>query len=242
MDISSDPSASAPDASISPTAALTYWSSVPADNQGMLGGYASISRIDLQSSANFIAKLKKRSHLPLKKKFARVVDCGAGIGRITSGLLVNVAEVVDVVEPVGKFTREIMEGKVCGGLREEGRIGTVWTVGLEGWDPVAAGVEYDVIWNQWCLGQLKDEQLVGYLKRCTGALAEGGWIIVKENLTTSGDEADVFDETDSSVTRSDGKFRVLFERAGLKIVATELQRGFPKDLGLFPVRTYALRP
>jgi protein N-terminal methyltransferase len=48
------------------------------------------------------------------------------------------------------------------------------------------------------------------------------------------------DEQDSSVTRSDGKFRRLFKKAGLKIVATEQQRGMPKEL--FPVRIYALKP
>ena len=50
---------------------------------------------------------------------------------------------------------------------------------------------------------------------------------------------DIFDEVDHTVTRTDGKFRVLFEGAGLRVVATEVQRGFPKTL--FPVRSYALQ-
>jgi protein N-terminal methyltransferase len=50
----------------------------------------------------------------------------------------------------------------------------------------------------------------------------------------------VYDETDSSVTRTDEKFRQIFKDAKLKIVATELQRGMPK--GLYEVRSYALQP
>ena len=231
-----------PDASISATAALEYWSNVSADNEGMLGGYPEISRIDLQGSRNFLSKLKRSAKLPVTKPLARAVDCGAGVGRVTRGFLVHVADVIDVVEPVRKFTREIEEGEAFEALRREGKIGDVMTVGLEAWDPEAKGRKYDLVWIQWCMGQLKDEQVVECLRRCQPALADRGWIVVKENLTTSAEDADEYDETDSSVTRSDQKFRALFEQAGLRIVSTELQRGFPKKLGLFPVRTYALRP
>lgn len=40
--------------------------------------------------------------------------------------------------------------------------------------------------------------------------------------------------------RTDEKFRELFEKAGLKVLKTELAKGFPK--GLYPVRLYALKP
>ena len=63
--------------------------------------------------------------------------------------------------------------------------------------------------------------------------------MVKENLSNHHLGQDVFDETDSSVTRTDNKFRQLFEKADLKVVATELQKGMPKDL--YPVRAYALQ-
>ena len=90
------------------------------------------------------------------------------------------------------------------------------------------------------MGQLTDAQLVDYLRRLPPVLSEGGWIVVKENLSNHHLEEDVFDETDSSVTRTDKKFRQLFEQAGLKVVWTELQRGMLE--GLYPVRAYALQP
>ncbi|KAE9964498.1 hypothetical protein BLS_008273 [Venturia inaequalis] len=225
------------DSAIDHKAALEYWSSVSADNDGVLGGYPQVSRIDLQSSSNFLAKLRRKSaqHSP-GKRLARAVDCGAGIGRITKGFLSKVAETVDIVEPVVKLTRVVTEGEGFEECRREGRVGKVYNVGLEDWTPE---VGYDLIWNQWCLGQLTDAQLLEYFERTKKWVTEGGWIVVKENMSTDVLGNDVFDETDSSVTRSDGKFRELFETAGLKIVATEVQRGMPKEL--FPVRIYAMQ-
>jgi protein N-terminal methyltransferase len=40
--------------------------------------------------------------------------------------------------------------------------------------------------------------------------------------------------------RLDAKFREIFQKAGLNLKRTELQRGFPKEL--YPVRMYALQP
>jgi protein N-terminal methyltransferase len=111
------------------------------------------------------------------------------IGRVTEGLLLPLADEVDVIEPVAKFTKEL-QGKE--GVRN------VYNVGLQDWRPVD-GVTYDLVWTQWCVGHLTDAQLVEYLERCQTVLRPGGLIVLKENLSTTG--ADVFDELDSSVTR-----------------------------------------
>jgi protein N-terminal methyltransferase len=225
------------DSAIDHKAALEYWSSVSADNTGVLGGYPQVSRIDLQSSSNLLAKLRRKSTKhAAPKRLTRAVDCGAGIGRITKGFLSKVADVVDIVEPVVNLTKVITEGPDFEDLRKEGRIGKIYNVGLEDWTPEH---KYDLIWNQWCLGQLTDAQLLEYFERTKEFVTEGGWIVVKENMSTDIHGNDVFDDTDSSVTRADSKFRELFEKSGLTIVATEVQRGMPKEL--FPVRTYAMQ-
>ena len=114
------------------------------------------------------------------------------IGRISKGLLIPLAETVDIVEPIKKFT-DALSG-VPG-------IGKVYNSGLESWTP-DEGIVYDLIWNQWCVGHLTDKQLVDYLSKCGDLLrrdGEGkvkGLCVVKENLAAF---ADVFDETDSSV-------------------------------------------
>lgn len=223
--------ASAPpaDSHINTATALAYWSSTEPTVNGVLGGFPQVSRIDLQGSSNFFAKLRRasKSHPPTAGKLTRAADCGAGIGRITTGFLSKVAEVVDVIEPVKEFTDVLKAG--------EAGVGEILNVGLEAWEPAHT---YDLVWNQWCVGQLTDMQLVAYLKRVTTVLSSGGWIVVKENLSNTGE--DVYDETDSSVTRTDEKFKELFKDAALKVVASELQRGMPK--GLYEVRSYALQP
>ncbi|KAH9841231.1 AdoMet dependent proline di-methyltransferase [Teratosphaeria destructans] len=225
--------AAAPDSHIDHEAAIKYWSSTEPTVNGVLGGFPEVSKADLQGSSNFLAKLRRPSkHHPPGKKLGRAVDCGAGIGRVTDGFLKNVAENVDIVEPVREFTDKI--------ARTEG-IGDIYNLGLEAWHPERDGQgPYDLIWIQWCIGQLTDAQLVELLQRLPPVLSPGGWIVVKENLSNHHLGEDVYDETDSSVTRTDGKFRSLFERSGLRLVSTELQKGFPK--GLYPVRAYALQP
>ena len=235
-------SSSAPDSQINHKAAVEYWTSTEASVTGMLGGYPQVSRIDLQQSANFLAKLRRSSsstHAPVEK-LARVVDCGAGIGRITLGLLSKVARVVDIVEPVAKFTDEISRGDGFKEMRDAGGLGRIWNVGLEAWFPDPKEVAYDVIWIQWCVGQCTDAQVHDLLVRVQGCLVPGGWIVVKENLSNDPRGEDIYDETDSSVTRTDEKLRHMFQEAKLKLVSTELQRGFPK--GLYGVRMYALQP
>lgn len=113
------------------------------------------------------------------------------IGRITEGLLLGIATTVDIVEPIVKFA-DNLKGK-------EG-IGKILNTGLESWSPEQnPETKYDLIWNQWCLGHLTDAQLQSYLEKCGKALNGDGLVIVKENLSTSGE--DLFDDLDSSVTR-----------------------------------------
>ncbi|KAH7914682.1 alpha-N-methyltransferase NTM1 [Hygrophoropsis aurantiaca] len=117
-------------------------------------------------------------------------------------------------------------------------------LGRIGFSPTEDQAEsgFDVIWCQWCLGHLSDIDLVAFLKRSRNAL--GGpksLIVVKENLCSEhGDEPrTVFDEQDSSLTRSDKAFKKLFKDAGLSVVREQIQHGLPE--GLYPVKMFALR-
>jgi protein N-terminal methyltransferase len=178
----------APDALISRDDGRQYWEGIAADVDGMLGGFAYISKVDLQGSRNFLARLGIGTK-PGQRRVGCALEGGAGIGRVTDGLLLRLADAVDVVEPMAKFTAAL-----------EGRPGvrTIFNVGLEDWRP-EEGVRYGLVWTQWCVGHLTDEQLVAYLRRCGEVLDEGGVVVIKENLSTSG--VDLFDDLDSSVTR-----------------------------------------
>ena len=64
------------DAQINHQDALDYWQSIDADVNGMLGGFPYISKVDLQGSKNFLAKLGIGGKS--ERKVDRAADCGAG--------------------------------------------------------------------------------------------------------------------------------------------------------------------
>ncbi|EED11635.1 conserved hypothetical protein [Talaromyces stipitatus ATCC 10500] len=218
------------DANIDHTSSMRYWNKTPATVNAMLGDLGSFSwysRIDLRGSANFLAKVRRLVPSTMtQKRFKLGVDCGAGIGRVTSGLLQQVCEVVDAVEPVENFASLLRQAP----LNEHGSVGDIYVTGLENWYPTK---KYDLIWYT---------QLTEYLVRCRAALTETGIMIIKENISSDPAGNDMYDDLDSSVTRSDRKFREKFKESGMTLVTSEIQGGFPKKYKLLPVRSYALRP
>ncbi|KAH8904884.1 hypothetical protein BR93DRAFT_898236 [Coniochaeta sp. PMI_546] len=225
------------EAPINSAVSKKYWEGVEADVNAMLGGvpmvggFSYVSKVDLQGSRSFLAKLGIGSKNG-RRRVAAALEGGAGIGRVTEGLLLDIADEVDIIEPVAKFTEAL---KCKPGVRN------VFSMGLEEWKP-SDGTRYGLIWTQWCVGHLTDAQLVRYLEHCKDALDSDGIIVIKENLSTI--DGDLFDDGDSSVTREDTKFQSIFKEAGMQIVRTEVQKGFPTTLPrrLLPVKTYALKP
>lgn len=79
-----------------------YWANISATNDGVLGGFGSISDIDIKDSIRFLKMLRKRDSL----KLDRALDVGAGIGRVTKDLLSRCFVVVDLLEQDQKFIDE----------------------------------------------------------------------------------------------------------------------------------------
>lgn len=223
------------DALIDYNDAIDYWTSIPATVDGVLGGYGegtSVPKADVVGSSTFLRKLKARM-TPEKGQIKYSVDIGAGIGRVTRDMLHKFSDKVDLVEPVKPFVEQMHQELKP--LKDEGKLGEIYDIGMQEFIPEEG--KYWLIWCQWCVGHLPDKEFIEFLIRCKNGLQPNGTIVVKEN-NAQGD--DVFDETDSSVTRSNANFQKLFKKAGLKLIATELQRGLPKEL--FAVRMYALKP
>jgi protein N-terminal methyltransferase len=106
---------------------------------------------------------------------------------------------------------------------------------LQGFQPQLG--RYDVIWIQWAIGHLTDDDFVLFFAACAKGLTADGIVVVKENNCSLGF---LVDKDDSSVTRSDKYFRELFKRCNYELFLVEKQKGFPKEL--FAVRMYALKP
>merc|ERR1719162_2093729 len=95
-----------------------------------------------------------------------------------------------------------------------------------------------MIWAQWVLLYLPDDDLVAFLERCTAGLRRQGLICIKENVVLAGKW--VLDKEDNSIARTDKQMKAIFEKAGLQLVHELQQTCWPTDL--IPVMMYALRP
>ncbi|KAM3874458.1 N-terminal Xaa-Pro-Lys N-methyltransferase 1 [Diretmus argenteus] len=210
------------------SSAEDYWRDVAPTVDGMLGGYGSISSIDLNGSKAFLQKFLGEGEGKTGKGCA--LDCGAGIGRITKRLLLPLFHTVDLVD----VTQEFLD-KAKTYLGEEGkRVGHYFCTGLQ--DFVPEDGRYDVIWIQWVIGHLTDDHLVEFLRRCQRGLRPNGLIVIKDNVAYEGV---VPDEVDSSVCRDMEILRSLVGRAGLCTVHQEQQMNFPKEI--YQVHILALR-
>lgn len=163
------------------------------------------------------------------------LDCGSGIGRVTKNLLIRYFNEVDLLEPVSHFL-EAARGSLApenSGASDLHKATNFFCMPLQEFTPDAG--RYDVIWVQWCIGHLTDEDFISFFKRAKLGLKAGGIFILKENITRSGF---ILDKEDRSITRSDPYYKDLFNQCGLYPFKSRDQKGFPQEL--FPVKMYAL--
>ncbi|CEG36760.1 n-terminal xaa-pro-lys n-methyltransferase 1 isoform x1 [Plasmopara halstedii] len=180
-----------------------YWDdekNCPLSENGVLGGFAHISEID--------------------------INCGAGIGRVSKLLLLPMFNHVDLVDQSPRLLRGLEQYLGADEILLA-RVRNLYCMGLQDFEPTSAS--YDLIWMQWVLVHLTDLDLVRYLKRCKKALTPNGFIVVKENIFQSAEPYDI-DRQDSSITRSAVYYRSIFKQAGLVVLAEWRQRHFPKEL------------
>ncbi|KAJ8921081.1 hypothetical protein NQ315_015877 [Exocentrus adspersus] len=211
------------------TDAANYWSEIPATVDGMLGGFGFISQTDIKDSKLLLKQLFNCKNPPGRD---HALDCGAGIGRISKFLLTDVFDKVDLVEQNPTFleqAKRYMGAKLS-------RIGDFYTEGLQRFRPESK--KYDVVWIQWVVGHLTDNDLIDFLVSCQDGLKPNGVIVVKENITST-DEVEM-DRQDSSVTRPMRLLRQIFDKANLECYRQAKQRNFPK--GLYSVYMFVLKP
>lgn len=201
-----------------------YWNNVDASIDGVLGGFGHLDGPDIIDSRKFLKSLTNI-------KFDSAIDCGAGIGRVAEHLLCPMFQHVDLVEQSSHFV-ETAKQKI-----KHPHMRNFYTVGLQSFFLPPITVKYDVIWIQWVMSQLTDNDFISFLQRCKHALTPGGYVVAKENTAKKGF---ILDCDDSSVTRSDPLLQDLFTRSGYKIVEQATQTKFPREL--FAVRMYALQP
>mmetsp|Transcript_4065 Transcript_4065/g.6298 ORF Transcript_4065/g.6298 Transcript_4065/m.6298 type:complete len:273 (-) Transcript_4065:121-939(-) len=211
--------------------AYDYWESeenCPVTDDGVLGGYGHVTDADVKDSNAFLDEILASSNL---KSFEKVADCGAGIGRVSKHLLLPRCANVDLVEQSPRLLQASAEyigpdssrtSCICTNLR----------------DFTPEPDTYDLIWVQWVVGHLHDEDFILFFRNCARGLKPNGVIVLKDNCAD--DWTFVVDKTDSSVSRSSEYMKILFDFAGLKIALAKKQTDFPTELS--SVYMFALVP
>jgi galactose mutarotase-like enzyme len=236
-------------------AADYYAQNCPETIDGVLGGFASVSQLDLEGSRAFVEELQQlrtagassSSGLPNWSK-STACEMGAGLGRVSKGLLLPLGfQRCDLIE---SSSRLLSAAPDYLGDHDAARC-RFYCTSLQDWTAPATNT-YALIWIQWVFCYLVDDDAIAFLRQCKEALVDGGIICLKENscctnssssdITFNNEDADdfVLDVEDASVTRSVPYLTHLAEQAGLRVVLMRLQDNFPHQL--FPVPMLALEP
>ncbi|KAK4488072.1 hypothetical protein RD792_003814 [Penstemon davidsonii] len=143
-----------------------YWQGVEATVDGVLGGYAHVNEPDIKGSEAFFNTI-------LAEKFPDIstgrrlvaLDCGSGIGRVSKNLLIRYFNEVDLLEPVSHFLDAARINLAPENLMvtEDYKAVNFFCVPLQEFTPEPK--RYDVIWVQWCIGHLSDDDFVSFFKR-----------------------------------------------------------------------------
>uniref|UniRef100_A0A7R9YEQ0 Alpha N-terminal protein methyltransferase 1 n=1 Tax=Pinguiococcus pyrenoidosus TaxID=172671 RepID=A0A7R9YEQ0_9STRA len=210
--------------------ALAYWDNeenCPPTIDGVLGGFGHVSGVDLVASRQFLSQLRLQNPQLGSQK---AVECGAGIGRVVKGLLLEHFEHVELVEPSPRLLKAA-EAYVAPFTQRC----SFTCMGMQEYSPPERSL--DLVWVQWAIGHLTDADFFSFLRRCERALRPGGVVCLKENCSASGH---LVDSEDSSITRTKDYFQRVFELANMELVLEMEQEHFPDDL--YPVFMFAIRP
>ena len=176
----------------------------------------------------------------------RSCECGAGIGRITKGLLLPIG--ISSCDLVETSSRLLQYAPDYIGSREDVEKCNFICKGLQDFYPPTVQTSnegndsyyYDIIWIQWVIGYLTDWDLVSFLSRMGKSLKPGGIIVIKDNCCN--DMAFLADCNDSDITRSFHYLIAIVKESGLKIAADsngnkliEWQEDFPDDIWPVPM-------
>lgn len=207
-----------------------FWRKTSNDLDGMLGGFTSTNKIELEYSEKFLCYLF--NHLDLGKE--RGADIGAGIGRITENILQKYYTKVDLIEPIASFI-DVAKEK----LNDAERFRFIM-LPAQKW---IISDEYDCFWIQWVLMFLTDDDCIKLLVQCKNHLTNKGVIVVKENVSVRDLNAKrnkaAWNPEDHSLSRTYQHYLSLFKLAGLIVYREKQQPEW--SIELQPLICWALR-
>ena len=170
-----------------------HWASLEPNLLSVLGGYEDSQLPDVKCSCELL------NGLILTKQLNPIscLDCAAGIGRVTEYVLSNFFQDIDMFEKNKSFV-EKCKVKFLG----NNKIKNIYECSLEEFE---FKKKYDLIWIQWCLENLEDEDLRPFLKKCYDNLNDNGIVIVKENLYNIDEEEEEEEENEDEEKEKENK-------------------------------------
>jgi protein N-terminal methyltransferase len=177
------------------------------------------SEADAEESSKFLDRLLRDHGLCV----ASALDAGAGVGRVTKHVLLKRCGHVHLVEACETWSKQ--SKRYLG--KKRALSCTFTNERLEEFTPKPDS--YDLIWVQWTLQYLIDQDVIRTLKALKVSLRKAGLMVLKENrpylpetdheqfqMDTPGGEHGRYD-----ITRPDAHHRQLFEAAGLTEILCE---------------------
>eukprot|EP00158_Paraphelidium_tribonemae_P005364 Partr_v1_DN27299_c1_g1_i3_m38887 putative o-methyltransferase len=245
---------------------FNYWSVITPNLDAAMNGFGMADSDDILESNHFVADYFKQ--FPLERvmkqvpapdtdldKF-RALDAGAGIGRVSKLLLLQWFDGVDLLEPsesfrarAESFLRDDEEADLVNTLISNNDLPVRDTVGQVEkyydqwlWDFHPEHRRYDMIWMQWTLQYLKDDDIVKSLRQVAIGLKDSpnACIVVKDDVSTKVGTKYIVNERDHSVVRSRDVWMDLFQQAGYEVALERVQEKFPKYH--YPVFMWAIKP
>lgn len=218
-------------------AAIDFWNKFPgtlAAATGDSSGAKEYSAKDLKTNRPFLKKLLRKNDKGEVIRFQRVLDAGAGMGRVTDELLRHHSNQVDLLEPwkAGlNQAKRMLETKT----KKKSCRFTYLNRALQDFEPVP-GRCYDLVWVQGVFLYLSDMEMVTFLQKVGKCLSPTGRIVVKEYVTDNSMKSFLEDADDNvvrptspnppmSVMRSDTRHRAIFKTARMEICQEMLQGG-----------------
>lgn len=184
-----------------------------------LEGLAFLDRLILLESSS------QKNNNNQKLKFARAIDAGAGVGRVTKHILLKRYDMVNLVEADSGWSKR---SKTYLGRKRAARCTFTCSRIEELVHDSDDSSRIDLVWLQWTLQYLTDADAVETLQNlATRLILRTGILIVKENRPYGAARQDRFQMDTPGVsgrydiTRSDDHHRLLFQRAGLTVNMTE---------------------
>ena len=212
-----------------------HWEKSEGTDTGMLGGNIELHNIDIIASKELIEGYINKKFM----KTSRVLEIGAGIGRVTKDLLSKYFNEIYLVEQDESFVKTAKQK-----LNDISSVKNIICSPMQkcfdhenNKNLIPKDLKFDVIWIQWCIENIDDHDLVQMLKDCKSHLNERGMIIIKENVVEDNDSVTV-NNIDYSRVRNDKLFKELFKQAGLKMFKHMRHPNWPE--GFMDVSVFAL--